>query len=62
MNVRVFELRSAIADMVGRYGTACQRCGSAKNAVEFERWDRAADRRFRAMQRLTAALAKEATR
>jgi len=67
---RAYQLSDAIADMVLRYGEATRAAATAHaEAVEYygqqrawsasreqDRWDRASERRFRAIQRLTAAL------
>ena len=63
---RAYQLSTAITDMAGRFGSATRKGAYAFGRVldgggdearaEMERWERAADRRFRALQRLTAAL------
>lgn len=56
-------LRDALMGMVGRYGDAAHRAGlTALGSPEqlggkpHEHWERAAQRRYRAVQRLSAAL------
>lgn len=61
-----YRLGRAITEMAGRFGSSTRQGayafgrvldgGGAEARVEMERWERAADRQFRALQRLTAAL------
>lgn len=61
-----YQLGRAITDMAARYGNATRKGayafarvldgGGDEARAEMERWERAADRQFRALQRLTAAL------
>lgn len=63
---RAYQLDRAITDMAGRFGSSSRKGAYAFGRVldgrgddaraEMERLERAADRQFRALQRLTAAL------
>lgn len=55
------DLRNALIEMVMRYGDACQREGvcftrDTHDGKPLDHWSRARRRRFRAVQRLSAAL------
>jgi hypothetical protein len=61
-----YQLGRAIADMAGRYGSSTRKGayafarlldgGGADARADMERLERAAERQFKALQRLTAAL------
>ncbi|WP_326564576.1 hypothetical protein [Micromonospora peucetia] len=58
---RAARLKLAVDEMASRYGTACMRYGMAVMAPDIIRAERTRSRRYRALMRLTAALADVAT-
>jgi len=57
MTARAALLRHAVMEMAARYGQSCGEFARAKSGPALERANRACNRRYAALQRLTSALA-----